>query len=142
MTDEELENGDKKPWQFKSREQLGGVLDPRINSKGNPNIGKYAKENAGKKLTNRELREREFMSLLRKLKPHVAGAIMTAVKIMGSEDAAHQNKLKAATIILQQYKEVMEGVYDKDYDEEAGEEVQQNNSPVFSLKVVNGTDEV
>ena len=133
---EELESLKPKN-QFRSKEELGGQLDPRINLKGNPNIGKYAKENAGKKLTNRELREREFMSLLRKLKPHVSDAIMAAVKIMKNPEAAHQNQLKAATIILQQYKEVMEGVYDKDYDEEAGEEVQQA-TPVFSLKVVGG----
>jgi hypothetical protein len=32
------ETEDTKPWQFKSKEQLGG-LDPRINSKGNPSEG-------------------------------------------------------------------------------------------------------
>jgi hypothetical protein len=131
----------EKPWQFKSKDQLGGAVDPRINSKGNPDIAKYAGNRKNKpdgtKLTNRELREREFMSLLRKLKPHVADAIMSAVKIMKNQEANHANQLKAATILLQQYRDTMLEVYDKDYDEEVGEEVQQQNSPVFSLKIVN-----
>lgn len=122
---------------FKSREELGGEIDPRINVKGNPNFGKdYIKP----KFTNRELREREFMHLLRKLKPHVSDAIMAAVKIMNNKEAAHANQLKAATILLEQYKQTMQQVYDKEYDDEGAEEVQQQQTPVFSLKVVNGPD--
>lgn len=132
---------DKKPWQFKSKEALGGELDKRINSKGNPDIAKYAgnrsKKNAdGKPLTNRALRERELMSLLRRIRPHTADAIMCAVKIMKNAEASDANRLKSATIILQQYKDTMMEVYDKDYDEAEGEEIQQDNSPVFSLKIV------
>lgn len=130
---------EKSPNKFKSKEELGGAIDPRINTKGNPNFGKdYIKP----KLTNRELREREFMSLLRKLKPHVADAIMAAVKIMNNKEAAHANQLKAATILLDQYKQVMQAVYDKDYDDEGAEEIQQQQTPMFSLKVVNGSDEI
>lgn len=119
---------------FKSKEELGGEIDPRINVKGNPNIGKsrYFPE----KMSNRQLRERELMGLLRKLKPHVADAIMAAVKIMKNQEAAHANQLKAATILLQQYKDTMLEVYDKDYDDSEAEEIQQDNSPVFSLKIV------
>jgi hypothetical protein len=124
---------------FKSKEELGGEIDPRINTKGNPNFGKdYIKP----KFSNRELREREFMNLLRKLKPHVAEAIMAAVNIMKNKEAAHANQLKAATIILDQYKQTMQQVYDKDYDEDGAEEIQQQSTPLFSLKVVNGSDEV
>ena len=123
---------------FKSKEELGGEIDPRINTKGNPNFGKgYI---APKPTTNRQLRERELMGLLRKLKPHVADSIMAAVKIMKNQEAAHANQLKAATIILQQYKDTMLEVYDKDYDEAEAEEIQQDNTPIFSLKIV-GQDE-
>jgi hypothetical protein len=137
------ETEDTKPkHQFKSKEEMGGSLDPRINSKGNPDIAKYAGNRKNKpdgtKLTNRELREREFMSLLRKIKPHTATAIARAASIMNNREASHQHVLKAATILLEQYKETLLEVYDKDYDEEVGEEVQQQNSPVFSLKVVGG----
>lgn len=120
---------------FKSKEELGGEIDPRINTKGNPDFGK--KKYMPEKPTNRFLRERELMGLLRKLKPHVADSIMAAVKIMKNQEAADANKLKAATIILQQYKDTMLEVYDKDYDEAEAEEIQQDNSPVFSLKVIN-----
>ena len=123
---------------FKSKEELGGEIDPRINVKGNPDFGK--KKYMPDKPTNRFLREREFMSLLRKLKPHVADAIMAAVKIMKNEEAAHANKLKAAVILLDQYERTMKQVYDKDYDQEENDEIQQQQTPVFSLKVVNGPD--
>lgn len=123
---------------FKSKEELGGEIDPRINVKGNPDFGK--KKYMPDKPTNRFLREREFMSLLRKLKPHVADAIMAAVKIMKNEEAAHANKLKAAVILLDQYERTMKQVYDKDYDEEESSEgeIQQQQTSLFSLKVVNG----
>lgn len=88
------------------------------------------------KLTKRELREKELLLILRKLKPQVGKAINTAVKIMGNETASHQNQLKAATIILQNYKEVMEAAYNKEYDDQDGDEIGSDDSPVFSLRVV------
>jgi hypothetical protein len=89
------------------------------------------------KLTNRQLREKEFLSLLRKLKPLVAESIKTAANIMKDDDASHQNQLKAAVLILQNYKDMVSETYAVGYDEEAGEEIQQQNAPVFSLKMVN-----
>ena len=116
-----------KQGQFKSKVEIGGAIDYRINVKGKPTF---------KGLTNRQIREKELLVLLRKLKPHVSKAVMTAVKIMQNEEASHQNQLKAAVIILQQYKDTMEAAYDKEYDEDQGEEIQQDNAPVFSLKVI------
>jgi hypothetical protein len=117
---------------FVSKENNGGEIDPKINTKGR--IDQLA---PAKKPTNRQLREREMLSLLRKLKPLVADSINTAAKIMKSEQAADVNKLKAATILLENYKEMVEELYDKDYDDEGAEEIQQPNAPIFSLKVVN-----
>lgn len=113
---------------FVSKEKLGGKLDPNINKQG--------RIKGAHRMTNRELREREFMSLLRKLKPLVADSINTAAKIMKNEKAADQNKLKAAVIILDNYKTMVGDVYDADYDEDEAEEIQQPNSPVFSLKLI------
>lgn len=123
---------------FKSKEELGGEIDPRINVKGNPNIGKsrYFPE----KMSNRQLREREFMTLLRKVKPHQADAIMTAVRIMKNQDASDTNKLKSAALLVSLYRELVNDVYNNRYDEDGGEEIMQDNSPVFSLKIVNGSD--
>jgi hypothetical protein len=76
--------------------------------------------------------------LLRKIKPHVAEAIMQAANIMKNEEASHQNQLKAATILLDNYRRLTLDMYDgEEQADEAGTEVQQNNAPVFSLKVVN-----
>jgi hypothetical protein len=115
---------------FMPKSALGGERDPNINMQG--------RIKSAKSMTNRQLRERELLTLLRKLKPHVADAIMAAVKIMGNAEAADNNKLKAATIILDQYKDVMTKVYDKDYDDEDGEAAQENSNALFSLKVVGG----
>ena len=104
---------------------------------GNPN-GRPKKQNLLDKPTNRELKERELVMLLRKIKPHVAEAIMQAADIMKNKEASHQNQLKAATILLDNYRRLTLDMYDgEDQAEEAGVEVQQNNAAVFSLKVVN-----
>lgn len=99
--------------------------------------GRPKKESIFEKPTNRELKERELVMLLRKIKPHVAEAIMQAASIMKNEEASHQNQLKAATILLDNYRRLTMDMYDgEEQADEAGVEVQQNNAPVFSLKVV------
>ena len=105
---------------------------------GNP-AGRPRRENLLDKPTNRELKERELIMLLRKIKPHVADAIMQAAKIMKNEEAAHQNQLKAAALLLESYRKLSLDLYgNEEQAEEAAEEVQQNNpAPVFSLKVIN-----
>lgn len=104
---------------------------------GNPN-GRPKKESIFDKPTNRELKERELVMLLRKIKPHVAEAIMQAANIMKNDEASHQNQLKAATILLDNYRRLTLDMYDgEEQADEAGVEVQQNNAAVFSLKVVN-----
>lgn len=118
---------------FVSKEKLGGEIDKNINTQG--------RIKGAKRMTNRELREREFMSLLRKLKPLVADSINTAAKIMKNAEATDQNKLKAATLLLQQYEMMVNDVYNGKYDEdEAIDEIQQPNVPMFSLKVVGGDE--
>lgn len=113
---------------FKSKKELG-ELDPNINRAGRI-------EGKGDKPTNRQLRERELLMLLRKIKPQVAEAIATAVRIMKDDKAAHQNQLKAAVILLDNYKTMVGDLYNEDYDEEEAEEIQQPNAPIFSLKMV------
>ncbi len=104
---------------------------------GNPN-GRPKKENILDKPTNRALKERELVMLLRKIKPHVAEAIMQAADIMKNKEASHQNQLKAATILLDNYRRLTLDMYDgEEKADDAGEEIQQNNAAIFSLKVVN-----
>lgn len=103
---------------------------------GNPN-GRPKKDKDAEKVTNRELKERELLMLLRKIKPHVAEAIFQAAKIMKNEEAAHQNQLKAAALLLENYRKLSLDLYaGEDIAEEEGKEIQQVNAPVFSLKVI------
>jgi hypothetical protein len=100
--------------------------------------GRPKKQSLLDKPTNRELKERELVMLLRKIKPQIAEAIITAAAIMKNEEASHQNQLKAATILLDNYRRLVLDVYDtEDASETEGTEIQQHNAPVFSLKMVN-----
>jgi 3-phosphoglycerate kinase len=103
---------------------------------GNPN-GRPKKTSVLDKPTNRDLKERELIMLLRKIKPHVAKAISQAAEIMQNEEASHQNQLKAATILLDNYRRLTLDVYDgEDADDKEGTEIQQQNAPLFSLTVI------
>ncbi len=123
-------------------------LQEEKKKRGNPTWGKgmQSPNPAGRpynddreKKTNREIRTRSMLQLLRKFSPHQSKAIMAAVKIMENEQAADANKLKASALIIQTYRELLNEVYSKDYDDNQGEEIQ-DNSPVFSLRML-GTDE-
>lgn len=112
---------------FKSKEMNGGVIDYRIHTKGRPSY---------KGLTNKEIREKEFLLLLRKLKPHISSAIGTAVKIMQNENSSEGNRLKAAALLLANYKEIMKDAYDPVYDQQEAEEINQESVPTFSLRMI------
>lgn len=111
--------------------------DPNINRSGRPTVAeKIIKDReAGKAVSRRALMDRELLLLLRKLRPHVADSVLTAAGIMQNEEASHQNKLKASTIILDAYRRLVIDVYGTEVEEDP-EEIQQNSAPVFSLKVV------
>lgn len=126
------------------------VADINVEKKkrGNPTWGKgmQSPNPAGRpigdpreKMSNREIRTRSMLQLLRKFSPHQSKAIMAAVKIMDNTEASDQNKLKASALIIQTYRELLNEVYSKDYDDDQGEEIQ-DNSPIFSLRML-GTDE-
>jgi len=102
-----------------------------INKKGRPVAPK------GEKPTNRELRERELLMLLRKIKPHVADSVMQAAKIMKNEEASHANVLKACTILMDAYRRLTLDLYEGEDPEAEGTEIQeQNNAPAFSLHML------
>ena len=107
-----------------------------INTAGRPKRD----PNAEKK-TNRELRSEEFMSLVRRFRPHLSKAIKAAVEVIDNEKAADQNKLKASALIISTYRDLISQLYDYRYDDEEGEEVQSNSAPVFSLRMISGDEE-
>ena len=107
---------------------------------GNPK-GRPKREDSLNKTSNRELKNRELLMLLRKIKPHVADAIMQSAKIMKNADAAHASQLKAASILLEHYRRLTLDLYDGADPDEEGEEIQQQNAPVFSLRVLEDGEE-
>ena len=105
--------------------------------KGDPNINRDGRRPKKDKKTPRQIRNSELESLLRKIKPHVSKSIMTAVNIMDrSEDTTDASKLKAATIILDLYKETVVKLYDG-HDPDEDENLEElDTAPVLSLKIV------
>ena len=117
------------------KKSVNGEVDSRINRNGRPK-----KVDLLDKKTNRELKEKELLMLLRKIKPHVSEAIIQAARIMKNEEASHQNQLKAATVLLDNYRKLTLDLYDGDAEGE-GTEVQEN-APSFSLTLLEPQDEV
>jgi len=111
----------------------GGVEN--INLKGRPH-----KLPQLTKMSNRELRSKELMNLCRKLRPYQTKAVQAIVHILDDPAASDQNKLKAAVFISEFYKGLVKDLYDYRYDEEQGKEIQEDNAPVFSLKMIDPED--
>lgn len=112
---------------FRKRSENNGLIDSAINTKGRPR--------EDRKLSKRELLEKEQMAILRKLKPHLSQAIVVASKIMNDPKAAEAPRLKACTIILDNYKQLVGEVYEG--GDEDGEEVQPKQpKTVFSLHML------
>ena len=113
---------------FRATAENGGVVDPAIN--------KLGRIRGVKEKSRREIRETELLSLIRRVRPHLSESIMTAATIMKDKTAAHANQLKAAVILLNAYKELVNDLYAGGDEDEEGVEVQ-SNTPTFSLRMIN-----
>lgn len=94
--------------------------DHNINRKGRP-VGKSQSKNK----TNRELRQDEFLTLVRKFKPHLTKAVQAAVAILDNDKSSESGKLRASALIIQTYKDLLKDLYDYRYDEEEGNKIQE-----------------
>lgn len=103
------------------------------NLQGRPKIAKPAAR------TNREIRSDELMKLLRKFAPHQTKAVQTALGVMERDSAKDVDRLKASALIIQTYRQLLLDVFNKDYDTEENNEIQEDNRPLFSLKMVENT---
>lgn len=112
--------------------------------RGNPNWQQGQSANpAGRpktidrdKKTNREIRSETLLNMVRRFRPHLTRAINAAVEILENKEASESGKLRASALIIQTYRELVKDVYDLKYDDEEGEEIQQSNAPVFSLRMI------
>ena len=122
---------------FKARKDNNGKVDPAINTRGRP----LKKDE--KTLTRREAKDKEMLTLARKLKPGAQVALKEALKILNNEKASEAAKLKAAEIYLKYFTLTMDKLYAPSAADELPEEqtkvedVQPDNRPVFSLKILN-----
>lgn len=99
---------------------------------GNP-LGRIPKQD---KPTAKQIKQKEFLSLLRKLKPLLSKSVNAASKIIDDEDASEAGKLRAAALLIQTYKDLVKEVYEDSGTDESAVEIDNNTAPVFSMKVI------
>ena len=122
---------------FKARKDNGGQIDPAINKLGRP----LKKDE--KTLTRREAKDKEMLTLARKLKPGAQVALKEALKILNNDKASEAAKLKAAEIYLKYFHLTVNTLYAPSAADEIPEsetkveDVQPDNRPIFSLKILN-----
>jgi hypothetical protein len=125
---------------FKARKDNGGQIDSAINTRGRP----LKKDE--KTLTRREAKDKEMLTLARKLKPGAQVALKEALKILNNDKASEAAKLKAAEIYLKYFHLTVDKLYQPSGADELPEEemkiqdVQPDNRPVFSLRMISDTD--
>jgi len=120
---------------FKTRQELNGQLDPNINAEG--------RIKPTKALTKREIKDRELLSLARKVKPLMAEAIGVSAKVMRDEKASHASQLKASALLLTIYQQLVRDIYEGKEEDEEGQSHQeiQEQKPIFSLTMVQSPEE-
>ncbi len=121
---------------FKARKDNGGQIDSAINTRGRP----LKKDE--KTLTRREAKDKEMLTLARKLKPGAQVALKEALKILNNDKASEAAKLKAAEIYLKYFHLTVDKLYQPSGADELPEDqvevtdVQPDNRPLFSLKML------
>lgn len=104
--------------------------------KGDPNINRQGRIEKSDKPTAKQIKQKEFLSLLRKLKPLLSKSVNAASKIIDDEDASEAGKLRAAALLIQTYKDLVKEVYEDSDTEESAAEIDTNVAPVFSMRVI------
>ena len=126
---------------FKARKDNGGQIDSAINTRGRP----LKKDE--KTLTRREAKDKEMLTLARKLKPGAQVALKEALKILNNDKASEAAKLKAAEIYLKYFHLTVDKLYQPSgadelpEDQTKVEDVQPDNRPVFSLKIIGNEEQ-
>lgn len=115
---------------FKKTAELG-YPDPNVNR-----LGRIKRE----KPLNKELKDRYLLELLRKLRPGQALAIQRTLKIIGNNDSADANAIKASALVMSTYASLIKELYGRDEEteeEESVEPLQEECKPkLFSLTMV------
>ena len=121
---------------FIATKDNGGVPDKNVNRKGRP----LKKDE--KTLTRREAKDKEMLTLARKLKPGAQIALKEALKILNNDKASETAKLKAAEIYLKYFHLTVDKLYQPSGADELPEgqtkveDVQPQHKPAFSLHML------
>jgi len=121
---------------FISTKNNGGVPDPNVNRAGRP------LKSDEKTVTRREAKDKENLGKSRKLKPLTNSAIKHLNRIIEDPKTTEAGRLKAIDMILKYSHITLETLFapsaKDELPEEATkvEEVQPDNRPVFSLKII------
>ena len=125
---------------FVATKDNGGKRDSNINKAGRP-LKKDTQT-----LTRREAKDKEMLTLARKLKPGAQVALKEALKILNNEKSSEAAKLKAAEIYLKYFTLCMDKLYAPSADGEVSEDqtnvedVQPQHKPAFSLHMLPPAD--
>ena len=121
---------------FVSTKDNGGKRDSNINKLGRP----LKKDE--KTLTRREAKDKEMLTLARKLKPGAQIALKEALKILNNDKASEAAKLKAAEIYLKYFHLTVDKLYaasgadELPESETQVEDLQPKHKPAFSLHMI------
>lgn len=121
---------------FIATKDNGGVPDKNVNRKGRP----LKKDE--KTLTRREAKDKEMLTLARKLKPGAQIALKEALKILNNDKASEAAKLKAAEIYLKYFHLTVDKLYaasgadELPESETQVEDLQPKHKPAFSLHMI------
>jgi len=121
---------------FVSTKDNGGKRDSNINKAGRP-LKKDTQT-----LTRREAKDKEMLTLARKLKPGAQIALKEALKILNNEKASEAAKLKAAEIYLKYFHLTVDKLYQPSGADELPEsetnveDLQPQHKPAFSLHML------
>lgn len=80
------------------------------------------------KLTNKELREINFLSLARKFKPGTPKALKTMVDLLSASDVPGV-RFQASKFIIEFYMDVVKSLYKEKYDADKNDDIQ----PIFQI---------
>lgn len=118
---------------FKSKAELGGEIDSNIWRGGSRNPEKQGQ-------SRRSQVQSELSSLIRRFRPHQSAAIAAAMKIMGNEESADANRLRASALILSTYQSLLKDLNNLGEDEGTETVEQLIEQPRFQLHMLKSED--
>ena len=120
---------------FVSTKNNGGVPDPNVNRRGRPLKGDE------KTLTRREAKDKEHLTTARKFKPLKHSALKHLKAMLDDPKTSEAARVKIIDMILKHDMNLLESLYapsrgDEMTETEKVEDVQPDNRPLFSLKML------